>query len=145
MTSKIFKIKQQFLLSLLILLTPILAFCQEPAVKGLDKQIDEAFTPFSNFIQSIIFFSIPLGNNVSIPIVLIVLILGALFFTLYFGFPNIKYFTLAIKTVRGDYYTPSANSNQIVPDDNVRKTILDDMPDTIRDEAHEGEVTPFQA
>ncbi|CAA6829968.1 MAG: Na(+)-linked D-alanine glycine permease [uncultured Aureispira sp.] len=145
MTSKILKIKQRLLLSLLVLLTPILSFCQEPAVKGIDKQIDEAFTPFSNFIQSIIFFSIPLGDNVSIPIVLIVLILGALFFTLYFGFPNIKHFGLAIKTVRGDYYTPSVESQKFVPDDNVRESVLDDMPGTIRDEAHEGEVTPFQA
>lgn len=145
MKSRIRLIRQRLLFSLLAILTPILAFCQQPAAGGIDKQIDEAFTPFSNFIQSIIFFSIPLSDNVGIPIVLIVLISGALFFTLYFGFPNIKYFGLAIKTVRGDYYTPSESSNKIVTDDNVRDSILDDMPDTIRDEAHEGEVTPFQA
>lgn len=143
MKSKIHLIQQRFAFLLLALLTPILAFCQEPTAKGIDKQIDEAFTPFSNFIQSIVFFSIPLGNNIGVPIVLIILILGALFFTIYFGFPNIKHFPLAIRTVRGDYYTP--NAEVIVPDDNVRESILDDMPGTIRDEGHEGEVTPFQA
>jgi AGCS family alanine or glycine:cation symporter len=143
MKSKIHLIQQRFAFLLLALLTPILAFCQGPAAKGIDQQIDEAFTPFSNLIQSIVFFSIPLGNNIGVPIVLIILILGALFFTIYFGFPNIKHFPLAIRTVRGDYYTPSTET--IVPDDNVRETILDDMPDTIRDEGHEGEVTPFQA
>ncbi|MBL1305976.1 MAG: alanine:cation symporter family protein [Pseudomonas sp.] len=136
MKSRILKIQQRLLLSLLAILTPVLAFCQEPAAKGIDKQIDEAFKPISDFIQSIIFFSIPLGNNVGIPIVLIVLILGALFFTVYFGFPNIKYFGLAIKTVRGDYYTPPSSSKKIV---------TDDMSDTNKEENMEGEVTPFQA
>ncbi len=145
MKSKISFIKQRFILSLLAILTPILAFCQEPAAKGIDQQIDEAFTPFSNLVQSIIFFSIPLGNNVGIPIVLIVLILGALFFTIYFGFPNIKHLPLAIRTVRGDYYNPDATTEVIVPNDNVRQDIIDDMPDTIRDESADGEVTPFQA
>ncbi|MFT5646880.1 MAG: AGCS family alanine or glycine:cation symporter [Aureispira sp.] len=145
MKSRILKIQQRLLLSLLAILTPVLAFCQEPAAKGIDQQIDEAFKPISDFIQSIIFFSIPLGNNIGIPIVLIVLILGALFFTIYFGFPNIKHFGLAIKTVRGDYYTPSESSSKIVPDDNIRESTSDDMPDTIRNESIEGEVTPFQA
>jgi AGCS family alanine or glycine:cation symporter len=127
--------KQRLYLMLLALLTPVLAFCQDPdAPKGIDQQIDEAFAPISNFIQSIIFFSIPLGGGLSVPIVLIVLLAGALFFTIYFKFPNIRFLPLAMRTVRGDFYEP--------PSAGVKE---EDNPDTIRDESAEGEVTPFQA
>ncbi len=138
--------KQRILLLLLAILTPILAFCQTPAdAKGIDQRIDEAFTPFSNFVQSIIFFSIPIGGGLSVPIVLIVLIAGATFFTIYFKFPNIRYLGLAIKTVRGDFYDPSP---EITATDNpLQEDVLDDIPGTITDEhaVSEGEVTPFQA
>jgi AGCS family alanine or glycine:cation symporter len=143
MKSKIRQIQQRLLFSLLAILTPILAFCQDPAAKGIDQQIDEAFKPISDSIVQTVFYSISIGG-VGLPIVLIVLVLGALFFTIYFGFPNIKHFGLAIKTVRGDYYTPPS-TQKMVPNDNVRDGILDDNPDTIRDESMEGEVTPFQA
>ena len=129
--------KQRLYLLLFALLSPILAFCQDPApvAKGIDQQIDEAFTPFSNLIQSIIFYSIPLGGGLSVPIVLIVLILGAIYFTVYFALPNIRYFGLAVKTVRGDFYE--------APEEGAAKE--EDILDTIRDESAEGEVTPFQA
>jgi len=137
--------KQRLSLLLFTLLSPILAFCQDPAVKGIDQQIDEAFTPFSNFIQGIIFFSIPVGGGITVPIVLIVLISGAIYFTLYFMFPNIRHLGLAIKTVRGDFYEPKTDHDPTAVDDYQREGVLDDIPDTIRDESIEGEVTPFQA
>ena len=55
---------------------------------GLDQRIDKAFQPFSDLISGIVFFEIFSGA----PFVIILLVLSALFFTLYFGFPNIKYF-----------------------------------------------------
>lgn len=147
MKSKIQIIPQRLSFLLLTLLTPILAFCQEPAAKGIDQRIDEAFTPFSNYIQGIIFYSIPLGGGLSVPIVLIILISGALYFTLYFTFPNIRYMGLAIRTVKGDFYEASDPEKERISKtiDHQRENILDDMPDTIRDESAEGEVTPFQA
>jgi AGCS family alanine or glycine:cation symporter len=72
---------------------------------------------------------------VKLPFVLIVLILGALFCTLYFKFPNIRHIRLAFDTVRGKYYDPTGA--------NVEKDT--DNPDTIRNEGAQGEVTPFQA
>ncbi len=130
--------KQRFYLLILTLFTPFLAFCQDTAEKGIDKKIDEAFAPFSEFVQGIVFFSIPFSETLSVPIVLIVLILGALFFTIYFKFPNIRYLGLAIKTVRGDYYeAPSSKQTVDISSDN------EDILDTV--ESIEGEVTPFQA
>ena len=70
-------------------------FAQE---KGLDQQIDEAFKPFSDAISNIIFFQI-----LGVPFVLILLVGSALFFTIYFGFVNIRRFPTAINVVRGKY------------------------------------------
>jgi AGCS family alanine or glycine:cation symporter len=72
---------------------------------------------------------------VKLPFVLIVLILGALFCTLYFRFPNIRHIRLAFDTVRGKYYDPTGA--------NIEKDT--DNPDTIRNEGTQGEVSPFQA
>jgi AGCS family alanine or glycine:cation symporter len=69
---------------------------------------------------------------ISMPYVIIILLLGALFFTFYFKFPNIIHLGLAVRTVKGDYYEP----------ENKEKA---DNPGTIKDESIEGEVTPFQA
>ena len=83
------------LLSLLFFVAPLLSFSQD---KGLDKRIDEAFAPISDFFSSIVFFPVA-----GYPFVILLLVGSALFFTLYFGFPNIKYFWTAINVVRGKY------------------------------------------
>jgi AGCS family alanine or glycine:cation symporter len=60
---------------------------------------------------------------------------------LYFGFPNFRYFPTAINVVRGKY-------DHIDQGYGVEKTDLPidgDIPDTIKDESQEGEVTHFQA
>ena len=76
----------KYLLSLVTFLIPILNFAQETSEKGLDQQIDEAFKPFSDLISSIVFFEIFEGA----PFVIILLVGSALFFSLYFGFPNFR-------------------------------------------------------
>ena len=70
-------------------------FSQE---KGLDQRIDEAFQPISNFFSEVIFFKI--GEN---PFVIYLLVGSAAFFTIYFLFPNIRYFGTAINVVMGKY------------------------------------------
>ena len=87
--------KSKYLFLLLSSLSIPSIFAQE---KGLDQQIDEAFKPFSDTISNIIFFEI-LGT----PFVLILLVGSALFFTIYFGFVNIRRFPTAINVVRGKY------------------------------------------
>ena len=86
--------KKIFLLSFFSLFT-LPVFSQE---KGLDQRIDEAFQPVSDFFSQVIFFSI--GEN---PFVIYLLVGSAIFFTLYFGFPNIRYFITSINVVRGKY------------------------------------------
>ncbi len=122
------------LLSLLFLLSPIFIFSQE---KGLDQKIDEAFQPVSDFFSSVIFFQI-MGT----PFVLILLVVSAAFFTIYFGFPNIRHFGTAINVVRGKY---DEVDHPVVEEAYGDSTPGGDSIETIRDESEEGEVSHFQA
>ncbi|MCH1547608.1 MAG: alanine:cation symporter family protein, partial [Flavobacteriaceae bacterium] len=81
--------------SLFAVFSPLFSFSQD---KGLDKRIDEAFAPISDFFSSVVFFEIA-----GYPFVILLLVGSAAFFTLYFGFPNIKYFWTSINVVRGKY------------------------------------------
>ena len=86
---------KKYILSLLLLLSSFNMMAQE---KGLDQRIDEAFQPISDFFSKYVFY--PIGDY---PFVIYLLVGSALFFTLYFGFPNLKYFWTAINVVRGKY------------------------------------------
>ena len=84
-------------------LIPIVSFAQE---KGLDQRIDEAFAPISNFFSKTVFFEIA-----GYPFVILLLIGSAVFFTVYFGFPNIRYFWTSINVVRGKYDDEKSDSD----------------------------------
>jgi len=123
------------LLSLLLIFIPLVTFAQE---KGLDQQIDEAFKPISDFFSQVIFFTIPVAG-MDVPFVLLLLVGSALFFTIYFKFPNVFHFKTAINVVRGKYDDLDHISV------NPELAIDGDITDTIKDESEEGEVTHFQA
>lgn len=127
------KIKSQLLL-ILSLFLPFLTWSQE---KGLDERIDEAFKPTSDFFFDTIFFEI--GGT---PFVLILLVASALFFTIYFGFPNVRHFFTAINVVRGKYDDVDHATAEPMYGDS---TPGGDSIETIRDESQEGEVSHFQA
>ena len=128
------------LLTFFTLFLPLLTFAQEQEV-GLDQKIDQAFQPVSDFFSAIIFFNV--WHDPDIPFVLVLLVGSALFFTLYFGFPNIRYFGKAINTVRGKYDEVESPEGHGVEKSDL--AIDGDIPDTIRDESEEGEVSHFQA
>lgn len=122
---------------------PILSFAQEEVVQkaGIGDKINKGFEPIADAVGGVIFYPIPvLGTDV--PIVLFVLVLGALFFTIYFKFPNIRLIGTAIRVVRGKY--DDVDGTGVEKSDSVNSE-SGDNPDTIRDESVEGEVTPFQA
>ena len=106
---------KKYILLILTLLNSINLSAQD---KGLDQRIDEAFQPISDFFSYYVFY--PIGDY---PFVIYLLVGSALFFTLYFVFPNIKYFWTAINVVRGKY-------------DELEKTDSD---------SNDGEVSHFQA
>ncbi len=129
---------KRILLSLLALTLPFLTFAQETTEKGLDQKIDEAFQPVSDFFSNVIFFEVFDGA----PFVIILLVLSALFFTIYFGFPNVRYFGKAINVVRGKYDEIEGHGIEGKPEVSI---VDGDIRDTIRDESKEGEVSHFQA
>ena len=122
------------ILALSTFLLPVLSFAQNEM--GLDQKIDRAFKPFSDFISSVIFFEVFEGA----PLVIILLVCSALFFTLYFGFPNIRFFGRAVNVVRGKY---DHIDHSVAGNDSL--AVDGDIKDTISDESKEGEVTHFQA
>ncbi|MFT5348110.1 MAG: AGCS family alanine or glycine:cation symporter [Bacteroidia bacterium] len=108
---------------------------------GIDQKINNWFEPIATAWESFVLTSIPVSDTMSIPFVVILLVAGALFFTVYFSFINITKFPLAINVVRGKYDDIDHHS--------VTKTDLNvvdgDLVDTIGDENKEGEVSHFQA
>ena len=126
------------LLSLIAIFFPLLTFAQEAQEIGLDQKIDQAFQPVSDFFNTVIFFPV-FGT----PFVLILLVGSALFFTLYFVFPNIRHFWTAINVVRGKYDDLEQPEGHGL--EKTDMAVDGDIPDTIRDESEEGEVSHFQA
>jgi AGCS family alanine or glycine:cation symporter len=93
--------KRTFILSLLGLFLPLLTQAQS----SVDEAINSVFEPVTNVIESIIFFTVTIGGF-TIPFVLIWLIVGAMIFTVYMRFVNIRSFKHAIDVVRGKYDNP---------------------------------------
>ncbi|MGB1040490.1 MAG: alanine/glycine:cation symporter family protein [Flavobacteriales bacterium] len=116
---------------------------------GMDQKIDKAFGEATGWFVSGVFWAIPFTDDIKIPWVLIVLILGALYFTVYFKFISFRGIRTSINIVRGKYDgledEPDVKSSNLFPDSKEDDESIDN-PDTIRVEGeHHGEVSHFQA
>ena len=105
--------------------------------RGLDEQINEAFTPIANWWEGLILHNF-LGTG--IPTIIILLVGGALFFTFYFGFVNIRHFSTAINTVRGKYDSLEENTKK-----KQKSQISESLGITQSKKTDQGEVSHFQA
>lgn len=139
----------------MLLVFPMISFAQSTT-----DSIDATFKNYTGWFVDAIFYEIPFSDTFQIPWVLIVLIGGALFFTIYFKFINFTGFLTAIQVVRGKYediekhgvdnlYGENAQQ-KIVDEENNEKAYGDQTPggdliETIRDESADGEVSHFQA
>lgn len=107
--------------------------------ESIGQRVDAWFQPIANAWESFVLTPIHIAGY-NIPIVVLLLVFGATFFTLYFRFPNIRQFGTAINTVRGKYDHldhHSAEKSELVVDGDVKGTI--------KDESKDGEVSHFQA
>ena len=77
------------------------------ASDGIDAAIDAAFRPLARALSELVFYSVSVGES-ELPLIVLWLIAGALFFTLYFRFINLRGFAHALRLVRGDFSDPSA-------------------------------------
>ncbi|MGB1352123.1 MAG: amino acid carrier protein [Gammaproteobacteria bacterium] len=74
----------------------------------LAASIDAFMAPLASALSAFVFFSVPVFGQ-QVPLVVAWLAIGALFFTLYLRFINIRGFWLAFRHVRGDFKDPSAD------------------------------------
>lgn len=124
---------------LFLIFSPFLTF----ASTSLDDNIEKWFKPFSDKVFNTVFYAVPI-IGVEVPIVLIVLLLGALFFTLYYNFANIKYLGVAIKAARGKYDEMDHHVGEEMYGDPTPNED-GDVFETLAKEGVVGEVTHFQA
>ncbi len=108
---------------------------------SIDQKIDQFFRPIADAIGGLIFYPVSVGGH-EVPFVLIVLVLGALFFTIYFKFANFTLFGTAIRVVKGDYDELDHHEADVIEGD---PTPGGDVFETIAVENAEGEVSHFQA
>ncbi|MGI9516451.1 MAG: alanine/glycine:cation symporter family protein [Pirellulaceae bacterium] len=111
---------------------------------GLDQQIDEAFAPVADWWEGFILTAVPVAPGQSVPLVVLLLVVGATFFTVYFGFINVRLFPFAINVVSGKYDDVEKEGAEEIKGVEVAE-VDGDLVDTIRDEAEHGEVSHFQA
>ena len=90
---------------------------------------------FAGFINTV-FYPIKLFGS-EVPIVVLLLMSGGIFFTLFFVFPNIRLFPTAIKVVSGSYDQMDYNSHS---EEEIKKEVHEKTKDGV-----DGEVSHFQA
>jgi AGCS family alanine or glycine:cation symporter len=109
------------------------------------SSLDIIFKNYTGWFVDLIFYEIPFTDTFRIPWVLIVLVGGALYFTVYFRFVNIRHFWTAIKVVKGDY----ADVEQHDVDKLYKDVSIEEQKENIQEILDEdktaGEVTHFQA
>tara|TARA_B100000925_G_scaffold291925_1_gene282549 strand:- start:3682 stop:5271 length:1590 start_codon:yes stop_codon:yes gene_type:complete len=122
--------------TLIFLFVSSFSFAQDT---GLDDRINQAFTPIADWWGAVVLHNFP---GTSIPTIILLLVGGALFFTIYFGFINVRRFPLAINVVRGKF--DHVDHHEV--DKKAAVNVVDgDAVDTIKDESQDGEVSHFQA
>lgn len=84
----------------------LLAGLPAPAFAGVDETINAITAPLAALIGDIVFFKIG-AFGAELPLVVLWLVAGAVIFTFYMGFVNLRGFRHAIHLVRGDYSDPN--------------------------------------
>jgi AGCS family alanine or glycine:cation symporter len=90
---------KKYLLSIFTLILPLLTFAQE---QSLGKSINDAFARYTKPIVDLIFYPIEVAGK-DLPIVLVILLLGAFFFSVYFKGVNFRYIKICLRTAMGKY------------------------------------------
>ena len=121
---------KQIILSFFLLISPVLMFAQ--GEQSIDQQINSSFHKATSWFTNTILYEIPITEHIAIPWVLLILVGGALYFTIYFKGINFSKFTTALNIVRGKYDTVDTINSP------------SDILETIKLEG-KGEVSHFQA
>ena len=98
-------LKGKFSVAGLVLAMAFIMAAPDAAFASFDEAINNATAPIASAIGAIVFFKIPVFGA-QLPLVVLWLVIGAVFFTIRMGFVNIWGFKHAIELVRGDYANP---------------------------------------
>ncbi|NRR90434.1 alanine:cation symporter family protein [Winogradskyella undariae] len=131
---------KKYLLSIFALILPLLNFAQETT----SEKIDVIFKEYTGWFVDAIFYEIPFSETYKIPWVLIILVGGALFFTIYFKFINFTGFRMAIRVVKGEYEDIEKHGADTLYGDNTANE-GENIIETMKDDGADGEVSHFQA
>jgi AGCS family alanine or glycine:cation symporter len=128
--------------TLLISITLLFPYVLKANDIGIDDSINDSFMPIAIWFENLIFTEINVFDY-SIPIILIILIGGASFFTIYFSFVNFKRLPMAIQVVRGKYDHLDCMGNS---QEQFNVNIVEgDVVNTVKDGSQQGELSHFQA
>jgi len=100
---------------LLVIMTSILIFTQTATAQGVEQtfseKVNEFMLPISQIISDFVFYGAPMDWLIpgapKLPLIAVWLVGGAIFFSFYMGFPNIRGFKQSLRIVRGTYDNPS--------------------------------------
>lgn len=90
-------------LTTLIAFLPFVGFSQE---KGIDERINDVFKPIVDAMSSVIMNKPFASMGIEMPVIVMWLVIGASFFTIYMGFINLRGIKNAYHLIRGDYDSP---------------------------------------
>lgn len=76
-----------------------------PQKTGIDAAVDLVMTPINKVLYNAVFYEVELFGA-QLKLIVVWLVIGAVFCTLYFGFINLRGFAQGLRLVRGDYSNP---------------------------------------
>lgn len=98
-------IRNNFKIQLGLFTSALLTLAPTVAARDIDQMINDTVQPITTAVSSFIFYSVPVAGT-DVPLIVCWLIFGALFFTVYFKFINLRGFKHAIDIVSGRYADP---------------------------------------
>ena len=129
---------KKYLLSIFTLILPLVTFAQE---KSLGESINDAFARYTKPIVDLIFYPVHVAGK-DLPIVIILLLVGAFFFSVYFKGVNFRYIKICLRTAMGKY----DHLDHHVPADEEIEVKDGEIQGAVKIEGEvPGEVTHFQA
>ena len=98
---------------------------------SIDKTINDAFKPIASGFNDLVFYSVPIGES-QLPLIVLWLIAGALYFTFYLRLINIRGFTHAIRIVLGKEDKIQNVSWEKYVQDNIGLPTLNDIKNNLQ-------------
>jgi len=83
----------------------------QAAERTFSESVNDIMTPVSEFISAVVFFGVPMDwlfpGSPDLPIIVVWLLGGGIFFSFYMGFPNVRGFKQSFRIVKGTYDDPT--------------------------------------